>query len=322
MQPILYPLAIILFILFLIFFPAESLHAAKNGVNLWFNTLFPSLLPFLVSAELLKGTAVIRWLGSRLEPIMRPLFNLPGESAFALVMGIFSGYPVGAKITADLKESCVLSKAEAERLISFCNNSSPVFITAAVCAGLFNKPEFGWIMLFSHITGSLCVGLLYNLLSRAEKEKIISYQKKEPVPCTLGGAIASSVNIILLIGGFVIIFNIIIAILLKLNIIHFFANIIHPIFNILGFETLFAGPLLAGLFEITTGINSLVLCSTNLEQQLIIASFIIGWGGFSVHAQTASIAAKASINIRPYLIGKVLHGIFSAVITAFLLSIL
>lgn len=59
---------------------------------------------------------------------MRPLFNVPGEGSYALLMGIVSGYPIGAKIIVNLKEKGICNKIEAERLLAFTNNSSPLFI--------------------------------------------------------------------------------------------------------------------------------------------------------------------------------------------------
>ena len=59
---------------------------------------------------------------------MRPLFNVPGEGAFPLIMGIISGYPVGAKIVTNFRKNGTVTKEEGERLITFTNNSGPLFI--------------------------------------------------------------------------------------------------------------------------------------------------------------------------------------------------
>ncbi len=70
--------------------------------------------------------------GKLLNKFMRPIFNVPGEGAFALLMGIVSGYPVGAKIVSTLKENHLCTSLEAERLIAFTNNSGPLFIIGTV----------------------------------------------------------------------------------------------------------------------------------------------------------------------------------------------
>ena len=70
---------------------------------------------------------------------MRPLFNIPGSGAFAVALGITSGYPVGAKISNELFESGECTKQEAERLLSFTNTSGPLFIVSAIGIGMFNN---------------------------------------------------------------------------------------------------------------------------------------------------------------------------------------
>ncbi len=60
---------------------------------------------------------------------MRPIFNVPGEGAFPfIIMGIISGYPVGAKIVTKLRENNTCSKEESERLLAFTNNSGPLLL--------------------------------------------------------------------------------------------------------------------------------------------------------------------------------------------------
>ncbi len=63
---------------------------------------------------------------------MKPIFNVPGIGAYAFIMGIISGYPVGAKIVTEFRKNGECSKAEAERLLAFTNNSGPLFIIGTV----------------------------------------------------------------------------------------------------------------------------------------------------------------------------------------------
>ena len=44
------------------------------------------------------GMGVVHFIGVLMEPLMRPLFNVPGTGAFVLAMGIASGYPLGAAL--------------------------------------------------------------------------------------------------------------------------------------------------------------------------------------------------------------------------------
>lgn len=121
---------LLLFILSLILFSAQNLIAAKNGLALFAFSVLPTLFPFFVATELILKTNIINILGKVLTKFMKPIFNLPGESAIAIILGTISGYPIGAKIVCDLKKDKKISKIEAERLIAFTNNSGPLFIIA------------------------------------------------------------------------------------------------------------------------------------------------------------------------------------------------
>ena len=64
------------------------------------------------------------------------------------------------------------------------------------------------------------------------------------------------------------------------------------------------------LIAITDGVPSII--------KLSFISFLLGWAGTSVHFQTAEILSETDIEIKPYLIGKLFHGLFSAIYTAIL----
>ena len=115
----------------LIIFPRESVAAARDGLNLWLNNVLPAVLPFTIGANLLIALGAAGFFGAFLEPLMRRVFGLPGAGAFALVIGIVSGYPIGAKVVCDMRLRGEISRDEAQRLISFVNNSGPLFVLGA-----------------------------------------------------------------------------------------------------------------------------------------------------------------------------------------------
>lgn len=131
----------LIFTLSLILFSASNLEAAKNGLVLWANSVLPTLFPFFIATELLCKTNFTQILGKFLNKFMKPVFNVPGESAIAIIMGILSGYPVGAKVVCNLYENKICSKSEAERLIAFTNNSGPIFILGSVGVSVLGNPQ-------------------------------------------------------------------------------------------------------------------------------------------------------------------------------------
>jgi len=117
------PSTLFIFTICLVIFSSSNLVAAKSGLKLWATSVVPSLFPFFVATELLSQTSMPYLLGRFFNVFMRPLFNVGGAGSFAFIMGIISGYPVGAKIACNFRKNNILPKIECERLLSFTNNS-------------------------------------------------------------------------------------------------------------------------------------------------------------------------------------------------------
>lgn len=151
------PAIFCLFTICLVLFSNQNLTATKNGLALWFNSVVPSLLPFFIATELLGYTNIVSKIGKLLNKIMKPIFNVPGIGAYAFVMGIISGYPVGAKIVTSFREQGLCSKAQCERLLAFTNNSGPLFIIGTVGISLFaNTRNRNFAINCSYFSRYLC----------------------------------------------------------------------------------------------------------------------------------------------------------------------
>lgn len=318
----------------LLIFSGSNLPAIKSGLKLWANYVIPSLFPFFVATELLMHTNIINIFGKVLNNYMRPLFNIPGEGAFAFIMGIISGYPVGAKIASKFRENNICSKAECERLLSFTNNSGPLFIIGTVGILMYQNITIGILLFITHLLGCISVGFIFRFWKRNDNFK--NYGKKKNynylsnknnvnfanLGDVLAESITNSISTILLIGGFVVIFSSIISILKASGILNILCASISPIFNILHIDSNFISGILTGFLEITNGIQSIssIACK-NFSINLVITAFLLGFGGISVFLQVFSITSKTDLSIKPYIYGKILHGLFAAFYTFLLIQI-
>ena len=170
----LFPFLFLAFTLGLVLFSNSNLSSAKSGLSLWANSVVPSLLPFFIATELLCNTNIVQLLGKVLNIFMRPLFNVPGEGSFALIMGIISGYPTGAKIATKFREDNICSKIECERLLSFTNNSGPLFIIGSVGISMFGSTSIGLLLFITHLLASITVGIIFRFWkynSNLEKQR-------------------------------------------------------------------------------------------------------------------------------------------------------
>ena len=146
--------------------PQEISAAVREGMGLCYNVIIPSLFPFFILTSLVISLGLAGYLGRLMEPIMRPLFRLPGSCAAPLALGFVGGYPVGARAALTLYESGACSKSECERLLAFCNNSGPAFILGVVGAGVFGDSRVGFLLCLVHALASVCVGLVFRFYGR------------------------------------------------------------------------------------------------------------------------------------------------------------
>lgn len=321
----------------LIIYPEQSLLASIKGLHAWWEIVFPSLLPFFIMAELLISFGIVQFIGILLEPFMRPLFNVPGVGSFAWIVGMASGFPAGAKISARLREKKQITKIEAERLVAFSNASSPLFLFGAIAVGFFHNTKIGVFIAICHYLSNILVGIFmrfYQYEKQPYKQRKNSLNVNQLIIQSLkkmhrtrisdertfgdivGDAVLSSVQTLLMIGGFIILFSVLTTLLQLLGFFKIIILLFTPILTIFHIPTETVYVLLPGLFEITIGANAISSSSTlSLQMQLALVSFILGFNGFSIHAQVASILAKTDINFAPYFFSRVLHATLASLLT-------
>lgn len=326
------PAIFCLFTISLVLFSKQNLSATKNGLLLWANSVIPSLLPFFIATELLSHTNIVTKLGKLLNKFMKPIFNVPGAGAYAFIMGIISGYPVGAKIVTKFRQDGTCSKAECERLLAFTNNSGPLFIIGTVGITMFGDTTTGILLFVTHLLACILVGILFRFWKWKDKEPIKSYRALVPSSTSyvrfsnlgeiLATSITNAIHTVVMIGGFVILFSVILSILNSSGILNITANLFSPIFEIFSIESAFCKPFLSGILELTNGISQLsTIAVKNISTNIILASLLLGFGGFSILLQVLSITSKTDLSIKPYLLGKVLHGIIACLLTYAVLHI-
>ncbi|CAH0175454.1 Sporulation integral membrane protein YlbJ [Peribacillus frigoritolerans] len=322
----------------LIIFPQESFEASKGGLNIWWTIVFPSLLPFLIFSELLISFGVVRFIGVMLEPFMRPLFRVPGVGGFVWAMGLASGFPAGARFTVRLRQEEQLTRIEAERLVCFTNSSNPLFLFVAVAVGFFHNPHLGIILALSHYLGNICVGIIMRFYRWKEEKSHAKVMTKlpsirqafgqmhrtriketRPFGSLLGDAVLSSIQTLLMIGGFIILFSVVNKLLFHMNITGLLASGVGGILHIFNFPDSLSLPFISGMFEMTLGskLTSTVEEAT-LFQQTVMTSFILAFNGFSIQAQVASIIAATDIRFTPFFLARIAHGLLASIITILL----
>ena len=326
------PMLFCIFTISLVLFSSDSLSASKQGLKLWANSVVPSLLPFFIATELLSYTNIVYKISKIFTPIMKPIFNVPGCGAYVLTLGIISGYPTGAKIVTKFRQDGLVTKAEAERLLSFTNNSGPLFIIGTVGISMFGNTTIGLLLFITHILACISVGILFKFWKTKDTENLQTHLKltnKNTITTfsnlgeILSKSILSSINTIVMIGGFVVLFSVILSILEKSKVLDITASIFLPVFKTLGIPNLsFLKGILSGLIEVTNGAKQISsIFYKQISLNIALCSFLLGFGGISVVFQVLSITSKSDISIKPYIYGKILQAFFALFYTILFINL-
>ncbi|SDJ03883.1 hypothetical protein [Salimicrobium halophilum] len=283
----------------MLLYPNVALDAAKDGLLLWANLVFPALFPFFVTAELLIAYRFVEKLGVWIQKPVKVIFRLPGEAGFVLIMGMLCGYPAGARWTADLRRRGLLAKEEAERLLAFSNGPSPLFILGVIAGGYYSSPEIGWVLLGCLYLSTIILGLL--LRNNTKNVPVLPSNHSQQVPGPFGAeltrTIRKSVDTLLIVGGVITYFSVLTEMLLRL-------------FTAIGITHTF----IPALFEITVGVDLITSLDEPLLVQLCFLTFLTGFHGFSVQAQVVSMLQGTDIRPGTYLRTRILQGIMNVLL--------
>ena len=303
---------ILLSILALILSSKQALEGARHGLFICANVIAPSLFPFFVLTLLLSALGFPQLISKKAEPLMQKLFGLSGACCAPLILGLFGSYPIGAATTAELYRRGIIEKREAQRLLPFCNNTGPAFIIGAAGVGIFGSSALGLLLYICHVAAALCVGFIFcSGQSVSQKTETSAFATVQSLPQALSGCVKSAAAGTITICGFVVFFSVFTGIL---DFFGFFSSVSGYLADTLGLELSFSRSLLTGVLELGSGIGSMYgLGATPLN--IALASFILGFGGASVHLQTLAVLEGTEIKCALHFAGRITHGIIAAVLS-------
>lgn len=333
-----------LLVVSIVVYPKQAFEASLHGLTIWWNIVFPGLLPFLILSEMLIGFGMMHFWGVLLDPFMRACFRLPGVSGWAVAMGAAAGYAAAAQSTARLRERNLISRRDGNRLLALSYSCSPVVIIGVVAAGFFGEPQLGWALVAVHFAAWLAVGLLLravpgiisgpsrpfappappaassvtprpaassvlrralSAMHQARKEDGRSFGK------LLGDAVLQSIAALMMIGGYMLFFSVLLEILRMIGLIPAVLRMAEAVLPAPGEFAGAAGALMTGLFELHLGSYAASRISLTPALQLALAGAILAWGGFAAHAQVKSLVADTDLSLRWFVAARLLHGLLA-----------
>ena len=235
-----------------------------------------SVIPALFPFLAVSG--LLTALDAGASPALGPLARLLGCSragARAFLLGLTGSYPVGARTVAQLYRRGGISRREACRLLLFSNNCGPAFILGVAGLGCFGSLRAGVLLWGVHILAALVIALVL--------------PRPALVPALIA-AVRDAAGTMVYICGFVVFFLVLL--------------------RVMGRVTGLSHPVLSGAVELTQGILAL----PHTRRGFVWAAGLLGWGGLSVHGQSAAVLSGTDLPMGPYLAAKAAHAAVSVLL--------
>ncbi|MGZ9584695.1 nucleoside recognition domain-containing protein [Paenibacillus marinisediminis] len=322
----------VLLIICIVSYPDAAFRASLQGLKVWWNIIFPALLPFLVLSELLLAYGWVHGLGVLLNPVMRLLFRLPGVSGWAWAVGWTAGYPAGAEAVVKLRQQRRLSRSEGNRLLGLTHASSPVFMIAVIGVGFMQQADTGLLIAIVHWLSALLTAFILRWTAQPNEAdamhadtvsgsrsandteqpgkptslprsivdamELAHRADGRPLGKLLGDSVSSAVQTLMMIGGYMMIFSVIIQVS-RLVIPHQFGAYV-----------------LNGLLEVNLGaftIGTATFASPVFQAALVSA--VLGWSGISAHLQVHSLMKNSDLRFSHFLLSRMVHAISAFLLT-------
>ncbi|MDD3414300.1 MAG: transporter [Lachnospiraceae bacterium] len=291
----------ILFLLsYLLLCPREAVVASANGLLLWFYTLLPTLLPFMILTNLVNVMRLSDSIVYVLKPILQPLFKISKNGCFILLMGLLCGFPMGGKLCGDFVRQGRISIKEAQYLLTISNMASPAFILSYIfMSSLHIENEIGKYL--------LCIYLplfLWAIVARYFFYPDQFILQKDNLSVTdlpkinfkiIDQCIMDAFAVITKLGGYLILFSILSSLLQKVPFLSLPAKNIMILFT-----------------EITNGTRVIMDTSISTPVKTVLVLTAVNFGGLSFLAQTASMIKDTGLSMKIYIKEKAIISIMTA----------
>lgn len=299
MKKIITGFSLLFFMFLLLLFPEQVKAGSLDGLFLWYNSVVPILLPFLILSNIIIAT-------DSLSPFLNPLFSIQKKHKrfqplllYPVFLGLFCGFPMGAKTIADLIRSEKMSIRQGNLLLPVVNQASPMFLAGFVGVHILNKQlSLFQILYYLYLPAffSLILRLLFSKEDRTVNSRSASSvlpENKNSMSLNLEHTIWNSFYVIVIIGIYMMLFSVASRLCMELL----------PKNNEVSI-------LLCSL-EFSNGLNQLSkLTFLNPVTKTGLLLALTSFGGFCTAAQTSTLVKETGVSMKSYLFWKFLIALF------------
>ncbi|MFC4305904.1 nucleoside recognition domain-containing protein [Cohnella boryungensis] len=160
--------------------PGEAFRASLAGLQIWWQNVFPGLLPPLILAELLAASGLLHGLAALAEPLTRSLFRLPGASGWAIAFGWSAGIPAGAKEAARLRNNGMLPEEDVDTVLLVSHVPNPFLIVLVIGYSFLQSPALGWAIALGLWLSAILSGIVWARIGKPARPKVPPLPLNQP----------------------------------------------------------------------------------------------------------------------------------------------
>ena len=270
----------ITFIFILLTFTNQTLivNSVINSSQLFLTKVLPFFLPMFIISKIL--------INYNFPVYISKLFK-NNICVYILLISFISGSPNNAILIKDLLNKNIISISEANKYIKCSFFQNPLFLYTMIST-LFNK-KIAVIIIISQLLSNIIIYLIKPI-----KNNNINIIKSINISDLIVKTINESINILLYVYISIVLFNIII-VLLPSNLSNFI-----------------------GIFEITSGLNYLIISNNNYIIRLILTIIYISFGGLAIHIQIKSVIKDTNILYSNFLLSRFYQMLFISLLLYYL----
>ena len=264
--------------------PSVIINGIRSGLHICSSSVIPSLFPFLVLSDFTVRSGLGGMAGEKISPVTEKLFRLPGAAGCAVMMSLVGGFPVGAKMAAQLYENGEITQSQGRRMLTFCVNAGPAFVVGTVGSVMLSSRKAGVLLLVSLTVTAICEGIAAGLFS--DKAEIRVHRKKPDFnPSVLTESVSQAVQTMFGICAWIMLFSGLNSLLSRL-----------PVSDS-------AAAWLSMLTEVTNG-----CISASGRFPVCVLALTLGWSGLAVHCQILPFLQTLGMKLRFFWISRLITG--------------
>lgn len=306
-------LAYLLLIIIILSKPEATFQYAYEGLYQWAAKMVPTLFPFMMISSIMVYSGADQELGRMLKHILKKIYKYSSSGLYAIFMGFFCGFPMGAKVVSDLYEQGKINQSEADTLLAFCNNIGPAYFMGIIIPILH---ECGYHNTLPFVFGMYGIPAIYGIVmghlhsarpsdQDSENKNTQTSDASQPsLAATLKKSCIDNTQSLIILGGYIT-----------------FTNAFRIFFDFMPLSASNKN-ILSSFLEIIGGVQAIYTALLLPRQKIFWIMTALCFGGISCIMQTSSFLEKSGLSIIHYLKHKLITTTISAIYYFMLLRLL